>query len=704
MKTLSCSSPGGIDHGRRGSALIALWLACGLALAPVGGLRAAEEPNAIMNSLGMKLVRIGAGTFTLGQDGPPIRDYKMATHAAEFGRADWDETPAHRVTITRAFFIGATEVNLEQYRRFYPGFRPGAGAADEAAGGVSWNKAIEFCAWLSQKEGRTYRLPTEAEWEYACRAGTTTLFSTGDTLPAAYLKWFGKAGWKELYFPEGKLPAEYAWREGPATLHVAQRPPNAWGLHDMHGNVAEWCSDWYGPYEAGPQSDPLGRHDGDFRVFRGGAHSNLARQVRSANRGAWLPDAAIDYVGFRVVLAEPSKGTPLPPAPPTQNAHSVRTGVARTAPRDSDAPFFAGPKLYVRVPPNSYGPLFSRHNHSPAIAECPNGDLLAIWYSCISEPGTELCNLASRLRVGATEWEPASPFWDGADINDHAPKLWWDGERTLYHFAMGEGENIFRTSTDSGATWSKARLMFPHGELGNNPVRMRDGLLVFTHDDGHLVISRDDGRIWTSTAAKRAEDEWRPGGTGASHAGIHAPIVELLDGRWMTFGRLNSPDARARFAGMTPVSYTNDQGRTWTYETGEFPVITNTQRQVLIRLREGPLLLCSFTDQWREWRNRKGLIFKSTSGDFTGFGLFAAVSFDEGRTWPHRRLVTPGGAERKWTTTDGTRCVLSETMAEPTGYLAATQSRDGHIQLITSQNHYTINLAWLKQLPPAPPK
>ena len=94
--------------------------------------------------------------------------------------------------------------------------------------------------------------------------------------------------------------------------------------------------------------------------------------------------------------------------------------------------------------------------------------------------------------------------------------------------------------------------------------------------------------------------------------------------------------------------------------------------------------------------------FKSQGGEYTGYGLYAAVSYDEGKTWPDRRLITPGGAERNWTTTDATRCVLSDTMAEPTGYLAITQTRDGRLQLITSKNHYVFNLAWVKQLPPAP--
>jgi sulfatase modifying factor 1 len=136
----------------------------------------------------------------------------------------------------------------------------------------------------------------------------------------------------------------------------------------------------------------------------------------------------------------------------------------------------------------------------------------------------------------------------------------------------------------------------------------------------------------------------------------------------------------------------------------EFPVVSSAQKHVLMRLKEGPLLLCSFTDQWRNWRDRKGLVFQSNNGDYTGYGLFAAASYDEGKTWPDRRLITPGGPERKWISKERTPFLISDTLAEPVSYLAATQSRDGNIQLVTSRNHYVFNLAWVKDPAPAPKK
>jgi hypothetical protein len=373
-----------------------------------------------------------------------------------------------------------------------------------------------------------------------------------------------------------------------------------------------------------------------------------------------------------------------------------------------DEPFFSGPKPFVKIPEGSAGPLFSAHNHSPAITECPNGDLLAVWFSTVLEGATELCNAASRLRFGQSEWEEASPFWDGQDINDHAPKLWWDGDQTIYHLANGHSENIVRTSTDNGATWSKAQAIYPQGETGCEMIRTREGALIITQDARvSLHKSNDNGKSWTSVGARHPNDDVRPGGKGGRHAGIHAPVVELSDGRLMTIGRPHPPEKQlAAFNGKALLSFSSDGGKTWSYEASEFPAVTSVQRQVMIRLREGPILLCSFTDQWSEFYkgNRQGMTFKSKDGEFTGYGLFAAVSYDEGKTWPDRRLITPGGPAREVNTINRAVFTMSDTMAEPQGYLAVTQSRDGRIQLITSKNHYAFNLAWVKQLPPAPKK
>ena len=668
-----------------------------------GALVATAAPALITNSVGLKLVRIDPGSFEMGHNGPPS-DYVMTRHPTKVDAAEWDEKPVHRVTISQPFHLGATEVTLAAYRQFRPNHRPGD-APDAAAVQVSWHDAVEFCAWLSAREGRTYRLPTEAEWEYACRAGTTTVFNTGDALPAGFQKWYRDLASRALYFPKGEMPPEVSWSAGEVSLRVAGTPPNAWGLYDMHGNVAEWCHDWYGPYEHGEKIDPSGRSAGDFRVIRGGSHSSLPASLRSANRAGWIPQARNEVTGFRVVLGPLPQGKTLPPPPPGRHARDVDQSTAKIVRPAGGQPFFSGPLQYVKIPPGSLGPLFSSHNHRVGLTECPNGDLLAVWFSCVQESGAELANAASRLRHGAQEWEDASVFWDAPDVNDHAPKLWWDGGRKLYHFARGFTENIVRESIDNGATWSGPMVFYPHGELGSHPIRTREGLYVVAHDSSavSLTASLDQGLTWTTLDATRGPSDVRAGGQGLRQAGIHTPLVELADGRLMAVGRLHFPQEQAAFGGMMPISYTADLGRTWTYVASEFPVVSQRQRPILLRMEEGPLLLISFTDQWREWKERKGLDFFAADGTvFRGYGMFAALSEDEGKTWPVRRLLAPGGPARVIETINKVECTLTDTLAEPTGYLAAIQSRDGLVHLLTSKNHYRFNLTWLRQRPVPP--
>jgi len=174
---------------------------------------------------------------------------------------DFDEHPVHEVEIRKAFYLGVHEVTNFEYELFDPAHAARRGQAgisnadDEPVVFVNWYDAKAFCRWLSDKEGRPYRLPTEAEWEYACRAGTTTHYSAGDVLPRVFHKHQG----------ESKVAH-------PVPLHVGKTPANAWGFMDLHGNVEEWCEDWYGPYVEGRQVDPVGYSSGQFRVTRGGSH------------------------------------------------------------------------------------------------------------------------------------------------------------------------------------------------------------------------------------------------------------------------------------------------------------------------------------------------------------------------------------------------------------------------------------------------
>jgi len=652
----------------------------------------ANTAETFVNSVGMKFVRIEFGSFLMGQK--------------EGG--DWDERPVHRVTITRPFWMAVTEVTNAQYEQFdteHRGLRGKLGFSkqdDEAVVFVNWHDAVKFCEWLSKKEDKTYRLPTEAEWEYACRAGTTTTYHTGDKLPGEFHK-NARISW----FPD---PARRRKGAEPVPLNVGRTMPNPWGLFDMHGNVEEWCCDWYGQYSQDAQTDPLGFESGDFKVTRGGSHSTEILFLRSANRLATLPEDKSWLIGFRVVLGEIPNTKPFPVPIPSLNRRRISLRIPADLDKgpDKNKPYFKGPVEYVKIPPNSNGPMYSEHNHDPALVDCPNGDLLAIWYSCWDEPGRELAILASRLRYGTEEWEPASAFWDAPDRNDHAPAFWFDGRDTIYHFnglsaaaTWGNLATVMRISTDSGATWSKARLINPEHGLRHMPVesvfQTREGFIILPCDavtggnGGTAVhISRDGGSTWIDYGAGKPNPSFVSSSTGAWVAGIHAGVTQLKNGSLMAFGRGNNIDGRM------PMSVSKDMGRTWTYSASEFQPISGGQRLILRRLKEGPILFISFADR------RKGMIMPDATGKQNRvFGMFAALSFDEGKTWPCKRLITAGGPARKLDGGGNTGpFTMDETHAEPRGYLAATQTPNGLIHLISSKQYYVFNLSWLKQFTP----
>jgi len=649
-----------------------------------------EEKKMITNSIGMTLVEIPAGSFLMG---------------SEQG-GDFDERPVHKVTITKPFCMGATEVTNAQYELFDPEHKALRGklgfskADDEAVVFVTWHDAVRFCEWLSKKEGKPYRLPTEAEWEYACRAGTTTAYHTGDDLPKAFHK-----NVRNSWFPGPR-----AAKAEVVPLTVAKTPANAWGLHDMHGNVEEWCWDWYGPYTEGEQTDPVGCVDGDFRATRGGSHSTLLEYLRSANRLGTLPEDKSWLIGFRVVLGEMPGTHPLPcPASPL-NQQNVRQDIPPDLDKgpDPEKPYFKGPRTYVKIPPNSEGPLFSKHNHCPAIVNCPNGDMLAIWYTCRTEPGRELGICASRLPYGSEEWQPASPLWDVPDRNDHASALYLDEHGMLYHFnglsaagTWGSLATIMRTSTDSGATWSKARLIMPEHGVHHMPIesvfKLQDGTLLVPCDavpggsgGSAVLLGKDGGKTWRDPGEGKPDPDFKEGSTGAWIAGIHAGVVQLKDERLMAFGRGNDINGRM------PISISDDGGETWTYSASEFPPLTGGQRLVVLRLKEGPIFFASFA--------KRLTVEDATGAKRNVSGLFGALSFDEGRTWPVKRLITDDKPGRPMDGGGNTHAfTMSECTAEPRGYMSVCQTPDGLIHLISSKLHDVFNLAWLKAPMPKGP-
>jgi formylglycine-generating enzyme required for sulfatase activity len=202
---------------------------------------------------------------------------------------------AHQVTLTQPFYMGVHEVTQAQYEQVM-GTNPSRFAyGNNPVEQVSWNDAVSFCRRLSalpkeKAAGRVYRLPTEAEWEYACRAGAATEYSFGDD--------------------ETQL-SQYGWFHSNSdgrTHPIGQKRTNGWGLHDMHGNVWEWCSDWYGEYPSGTMTDPRGPHSGSRRVRRGGCWNGPAGGCRSADRYYCAPGYSSLNLGFRVALIPPAAG------------------------------------------------------------------------------------------------------------------------------------------------------------------------------------------------------------------------------------------------------------------------------------------------------------------------------------------------------------------------------------------------------------
>lgn len=239
-----------------------------------GGPASNERNHDFVNSIGMKLMPISAGEFMMGGN---VND----------SFASKSEFPQHRVKISQSFFMSAYELTDNQYFSVMPGSVPRGNSGLGPILGRSWNQANEFCKKLSalpeeRRLGRTYRLPTEAEWEYACRAGTSSIYHFGNDFSSLN---------------------EYVHSSYPAA-NVGTKKPNAWGLYDMQGNLTEWCSDWYAEdyYKTSPSADPQGPASGSGRVHRGDpGGSNSKSTFRSSMRAKLGPDQNYPTLGIRVV-------------------------------------------------------------------------------------------------------------------------------------------------------------------------------------------------------------------------------------------------------------------------------------------------------------------------------------------------------------------------------------------------------------------
>ena len=326
------------------TAIFVAWLAiAGSWSAAAQESKAAAETKQHRNSVGMQLVIVPAGEFAMGFDEPA--EAMAAFFNKRYGRdhrellADVGR-PSHRVRITRPFYLGIHHVTRGQFRQFVaetgyvtelgrdsryamgydsdkksfcfnPNFswrNVGFGQTDvHPVVNVSWNDAVAFCKWLSEKEGKTYRLPTEAEWEFACRAGTKTRYSSGDD-PESLAK-VGNIG-------DATVRAQHPdWSETILasdayvfTAPVGRFEPNAYGLFDMHGNAEQWCADFYGEgakrdyYAISPVDDPPGQEVGAGHAIRGSSFLSAPIEACSAYRYGRVPHITFPYLGFRVAM------------------------------------------------------------------------------------------------------------------------------------------------------------------------------------------------------------------------------------------------------------------------------------------------------------------------------------------------------------------------------------------------------------------
>lgn len=307
----------------------------------------ASAPRATTNSLGMQMVLVPAGEFTMGNEASQSEMTGLYPGYTPKRLQDLaDETPAHRVRITRSFYMARHEVTVGQFRRFVEAsghvpesvadgtggygynaaYDPATSRRGDAFEGrdpryswqnagfaqteghpvvnVTWHDAVALARWLSATEQRRYRLPTEAEWEYACRAGTRTQYHAGDS-PSSL------AGVANVF--DADAAAHWpAWKgyalptaDGFAfTAPVGSFAPNAFGLHDMHGNVWEWTADWHDDtyYARSPRDDPRGPPEGSVKVRRGGSWHTWPLYARCAYRNWNAPDTRYTLVGIRLVM------------------------------------------------------------------------------------------------------------------------------------------------------------------------------------------------------------------------------------------------------------------------------------------------------------------------------------------------------------------------------------------------------------------
>ncbi len=597
------------------------------------------------------MAHIPAGTFTMGADDvtlPAAIVNGFGVMSARPVHGDWDEDPAHRVTITHSFTIATHLITVKEIQQFDPSYKAVAAYPDYAAG-ISYNQAVAFCAWLTKKTGKPYRLPTEAEWEYAERAGKQTPYFTGDIPPSS-------------------------------------GQPNAWGVV-MGEGTPEWVADWYGPYEASAQTNPTGPLHGYFRVVRGGGLDYRKSKpgeivpamapyfMRSANRASIAPSYASKEgnIGFRVVQAP----TPAP-HPSAAFDYIFWTDVKQTPVDVRDGPDPARPFYRVHeLFPNLSGksmpdvgwrvglaPGLGINYHNSAVQVLANGDVVAAYYNTPDkEDDPDQTVMVMRRRAGSETWDMPEPWPAFADAACAAPVFWNDHGHLWLFFGfprlIGAPPFAFTTSDDNGATW--APIQFPNfpAPIGryvsqpiNSIVRAKNGTIYIPTDS----TGRGAGGLSAASAVWATNNNGKTWyDTGGRTGGRHTTIVIARNGDLLGVGGKNS-----EIDGHMPLSISSDGGKTWRVTPTPFDELISGERPSVIRLASGRLFFVADYNP-----NHEKHIHKD--------GAFVALSNDDGKTWKMKRLPAD---------------ILT------VGYVTSTQGPNGIIHIVTSKNtvNYEIDL------------
>lgn len=605
--------------------------------------------NSYINQQGIKMLKVEAGSFLMG------------------GETDGnkDALPRHRVTLKNSFFISENPITLESFSVFEKEVWGKVRREESYHGyviGVSYTEAVAYTEWLTQKEGKLYRLPTEAEWEYTARQ-------------------------REKVQVDRMCDPIYR----------------------------EWCYDWYAPYSDLPEENPAGPVDGMFRCVRGGYLDNPERYncfpVTPFFRAALPPDYTHKFedmendfgrhnIGFRVVQGEKTNPSGYQKISLINSGVRDNTNEQIYAAPDKEKPYFRK-RFLLPVPPDNctqteqllggMHSIFRHHHHSPALTVAPNGDLICSVYSTYHEYDAESGLIGMRLRVGEDEWTFPDEFINAVGVNDHAPLLYTARSGYIYHFwgwpQLDQAYPFqYVISEDNGAHWSDVKFPlfrnkaeFISKQPVNTCIEAQDGTFYLVSDSDAEKMIDDTGTqiVGATSVLWRSCDNMCTWENPKSRtAGRHTTAVELKNGNIFALGGKNT-----NIDGYMPVAITKDRGDSYTVKKTPFSAMNSGQRPSIVRLKSGKLLVCG---DYQTKKNIKPEALKEKEGSYV------AWSDDEGETWTFKQLW--GAQKRK---------INAELFGGSTtiGYSVLRQAPDGLIHLICSNVHPMIHLcfneAWL---------